>query len=181
MRFFAYLLLFAACAGKQLPTLSWSDPRLTPEARTELADAEDDLSVALARRDEARADAEAARAWAREVEGRLKGTDVGAPFGELGKARIALAESVIREAEARVDLARAREQRVRAEVLVRHALAAIDLGPWESAVVAREGELRTAERARAAAQAQAESAADTAWSAWSEAGRTSPPLSLFIP
>jgi len=177
-------MLLVACGGRRLPEVDLSDPRLTAESRRLMADAEDELAIALARWEDAEAVLERERAWRKTLDERLADADGGLrkALGEVADARVRTARQAVEVAEARHGVAVARLARTRADTLMRHDLAMVELEPLTREVQRAREAVAEAERALADTRAEAEALADAAWTRWRElSSGGEPPLTLFIP
>jgi hypothetical protein len=152
------LALVAAACGPRVRRLSLSDQRLPVEARRWLADAEDEVSIAAAERDQAQDSLRQAHDFeqyvSRDVNPRwpssASASGARERLGQLVRERIRLAQIELDVAERRVALARARLVQTRAETAVRHDLASYELDPLNRAVAGAQRALgRTVEQAEA--------------------------------
>lgn len=144
----AVACLTSAC-GPRVARLTLDDPRLPLEARRWLADAEDEISIARASRDEATSALEEAREFRTYVNQTVlpnlprsgAASTAEQRLERMVQERIRVAELDLEAAEARIVLANAMLIRARAETAVRHDLAAYDLEPIVDATDAARREV----------------------------------------
>ncbi len=133
-------LLFTAtaCGGKTVRGLSIFDERLPPDSRRWVADADDQIIVARAWRDEMRAAHRETRFWKNTTVGKMKWPEKSAEarkaLDALAVQRLTIAVLERNRAETQFDLALAKWEQVMAETSMRHDIAIYDLVPIENGV-----------------------------------------------
>jgi len=181
----ARVLLISGCAlglvvgcGASVEPLDPRDLTLPPETRRFVADAEDGMIVARARRDAAREDLREVEEWRSrlldEVEwGSAGGVNMDDMLETLMDARVELARRALIHVEAVVELAEAKYDLANAERAVLHDLASYDLEPIRQRVDDLRRDVATA-RDRSLSQRQRVEAQTTrfwtAFSRYAEAG-----------
>jgi hypothetical protein len=166
------------CATAEVQRLDLRDPRLPAEARRWLADAEDEVAIAWARMDDARADLRRLEEYRDEQLDRLEelgsgpakaeGDRATRAFEDYADARVDLAEVELESAEIVLDLARTRLTQARAETAVRYDVAVYDLQPIVSEVELLRDEVADSERRLEERRAEVEKKAADAWKAYSQ-------------
>lgn len=168
------VLLLAGCVKQgEVAALSLRDPHIPIEARRWLADAEDEVAIAEAMLDDARADLAEQRAYGQEYLARVRRVTAGAEvegarelpglFAELADQREELARLRVSAGRVRLDYSRARLTLVRAETAVRHDLGVYEIEPLVAEVERTRSALAAAEAAVEDQRAQLERVADAAW------------------
>lgn len=117
------------------------DESVPVEARVIVADAQDSVAVAEARRDEARRAVERTVEWKKDLLARDWPSSAGSltdKLREMASARIELARLTLQRAERRVELARAKYHLVGVKTAVRHDLGVYELEPYRERVRKRE-------------------------------------------
>ncbi|MDF1562005.1 MAG: hypothetical protein P1V51_03130 [Deltaproteobacteria bacterium] len=141
------LSLSAACGGKQVKALSIFDERLPPDSRRWVADADDQIIVARAWRDEMRAHHADTRRWKNEVvawmEWPQKSAAARKAIDTLADQRLTIAELERDKAETQFDLALAKWELVMAETAMRHDIAIYELAPLEERVKGYRAEIES--------------------------------------
>jgi hypothetical protein len=162
-----------SCATGEVKRLDLRDPRLPAEARRWLADAEDEVAIAWARVDDARAELKKLNSYheaqldrLQELKrGQAKGAGENAfrAFAKYGEERIALAEMELEVAEVALELARMRLTQARAETAVRYDVKIYELEPIVREVESLRDEVAETEREVEEQRANVEHAADGVW------------------
>ncbi len=140
MRGLFLVLWLVGCGG--IAPLSIHDPRLSRDARGEIADAEDAVVVSGARLADARE--RLREAERRAGEGPRLAGDAGARWAEVGAQRAGLARAEVGLGESEVALARARLTLTYAQTAMRHDLAVYELPPLEAEAERRRVEVQRA-------------------------------------
>jgi hypothetical protein len=161
-----------ACGGQSVEPLDPRDHSLPRETRRWVADAEDGVIVARARRDAAAEDLEEVIAWEERVLDRADlGSAGGANMGDrlegLMEARVELARLELEEREAAVDLAEAKYRLANAERAMLHDLAQYDLDPLRQATEDTRGVVREAREASRAQRQRVEAVTTEFWTSYS--------------
>lgn len=140
------LLLAAACGGQKVRPLSIYDARLPPDSRRWVADADDQIVVAGAWRDEMHAAFDEALRWKEEVVAKIewpaKGESAKSALEALAETRLDLAKLERDKADAEYELTLAKWRRVMAKTAMRHDIAIYDLEPIEDAVKQRRAHVQ---------------------------------------
>ena len=131
MRTWAVVAVVACAAGcgQHVTYLSIHDPRLPPAAQKWIADAEDQVAVAEAWRDEALARLTSVTAWRSAVSSLEWPGGPVAALGALADSRAELARLEFERARKELELAIQKRRLVNAETAMRHDLAVYDLAP----------------------------------------------------
>jgi hypothetical protein len=132
----ALALVVLGCGGKGVKPLDPKDMTLTAETRGWVADAEDGVIAARARRDWNRVNLKLMRAWRDRMDKtvrwkKLGGVDLSAAGRSFMGARIKLAQLQLEHAEAALKFAKANYKLINAERAVLHDLARYDLNPLQ--------------------------------------------------
>jgi len=171
-------LVATGCATAEVQRLDLRDPRLPAEARRWLADAEDEVAIAWARVDDARAVLGRLEEYRGEQTERLDELEPGPAkaeseraaraFESYADARVRLAEVELESAEISLELARARLTQARAETAVRYDVAIYELQPIVHEVELLRDEVAASERELEEQRAKVEQKASEAWKAYSQ-------------
>ncbi len=145
----AVMATLSLSCGPRVARLGLNDSRLPVEARRWLADAEDEVSIARAERDEAQVRLDQAQDFRRYVDQDVSSrwprnaaaASAREKLGNMARERIRLAELEFRGTDKRVSVARARLVETRADTAVRHDLASYNMEPLERAVTAARAQL----------------------------------------
>jgi hypothetical protein len=169
-------LTMLGCATTEVKRLDLRDPRLPLEARRWLADAEDEVAIAWARMDDARANLRRLEEYREEQLERLEqlkpgpakaeGERATRAFESYADARIDLAEAELESTEISLELARTRLTQARAETAVRYDVAVYDLQPIVREVELLRDEVAASERELEDERASVEKKAAEAWKAY---------------
>jgi len=170
-------LVAIGCAANAVQRLDLRDPRLPAEARRWLADAEDEVAIAWARMDDARAQLRRLEEYRDEQLDRLgelkpgpakaEGQKATRAFESYADARVELAEMELEATEVSLELARTRLTQARAETAVRYDVAVYDLAPIVREVELLRGGVAAYERELEEQRATVEKKAAEAWVAYS--------------
>lgn len=134
------VLVMLGCTRRVEP-IDLHDQTIPAEARQLVADAEDSIAIARAKRDEARRELEQTREWRRDLLERdwpSSADSVLSKLRELADARVELAELQLERAEEQIELAEAKYRLITAKTAIRQDLAIYDLEPLRKRVE-REG------------------------------------------
>jgi hypothetical protein len=162
------LLVMAMCAlgcGGVAP-LDVQDPRLTPDARRRVADAEDAPVVARARLAAAEDEASSLERWAESMRG---GGGVGGAtqaLVEMADARVAHARGEVEVKRAALTLALARRTLTYAETAIRHDLAIYPLEALRAAVDSARSQMLAVRSEQLARSNRLEQRVDAWWTAF---------------
>jgi hypothetical protein len=129
-------LAAAGCGGKGVKPLDPKDMTLSPETRGWVADAEDGVIAARARRDWNRLNLKQMEAWRDRMDEQVRwkkvgGVDLSAAGRAFMAARIELARRQLDHAEAALRFAKAKYKLINAERAVLHDLARYNLDPLQ--------------------------------------------------
>ena len=170
-------LAVCGCATAEVQRLDLRDPRLPAEARRWLADAEDEVAIAWARMDDARAELDRLEEYRGEQLDRLdelkpgpaksEGQKATQAFESYADARVELAELELELTEISLELARTRLTQARAETAARYDVAVYDLQPIVREVELLRDEVAASERELEEQRANVEKKAAEAWIAYS--------------
>lgn len=165
----AVILAFAspACGGGKFKRLDPKDMSLPAETRQWVADAEDGVIAARARRDWARVNLQSMMEWRDRFQhqarwGKRGGAGLRKAAAEFMAERVELAERQLAHAEAALAFAGAKYRLINAERAVLHDLARYDLKPLQRRAE-KEGEKVRKTRDAVWEQRQAVSAATSKW------------------
>lgn len=170
------ILTFSILLQAQLGCASWRgvtpfDGRLAHDSRLQLADAEDEVTIALGRRAAGVSDLRELERDLDELAERVAHTDESGAllpaFETYVDARLTAEEHLVRGLELELDLAHARLQLLRGRVAARHGLARPPLARLERRTRALH-EQRAALRADTGSATASDRAADAFWSAYAD-------------
>jgi len=134
----ALLLTATACGGQTVRGLSIFDARLPPDSRRWVADADDQIIVARAWRDEMRASHEETRHWKNKTVEKMKWPERSAEarkaLDALADQRLTISELERSKADTQFELALSKWKQVMAETAMRHDIAIYELVPIEDNV-----------------------------------------------
>ncbi len=165
------VILGTGCGGISVDRLSLVDPRLPVDARRWVADAEDAVVVARARRNAAQSELNDARKWQSSVMAGAQfsggeGAGLQMKRDQMAITRLQALQSGVDVANAELDLSQWRRQLIYAETAMRHDIAVYNMPPLQAAV---DKSLSTVvalrERHRKDRQ-KALASADAWWRAW---------------
>jgi hypothetical protein len=174
-RYFATVLLLVVgvgCASSppEQP-IDIHDESVPVEARVIVADAQDSVAVAEARRDEARRAVERTLEWKKDLLARDWPSGAGGLTDSLRKmasARVELARLSLERANRKVELARAKYHLVGAKTAVRHDLGVYELEPYRKQVRQRESALEKVDGRVASQRRETSRLTDEWWATYRE-------------
>lgn len=140
-------LLLVSCGSQTVTALGLYDPRLPPDSRSWVADADDQIVVARAWAEEAEERMREIERWREEEVSQVAWPDSGQASAaedareEMADLRVELARLEYDRAKAQLGLAYAKWRQVHAETAMRHDIAVYDLKPILDASRAARGKV----------------------------------------